>query len=240
MVKQTFNTMGLDFQLEVPVDIAEFDKLAGAPGAALREAILNVVYRSTLPDVRARFITGIEKATGINFPTVEVKSKDAAGKETTEVVYDPKVSDGAFIKSVRAKKGWDDPSLWASNATPILLASLKGDPKATDEGDKLDVVFDPKATAKGPAKPKKLPEVYLQASARVFQNGNQDKIAARIKTESDGTVLVTYVPLPALKKGHKESEEAHAKALATNVEALGWAIRANELYLAKKKTESYA
>ena len=224
--------MGLDFSLEVPADIAEFDKLAGAPGAALREAILNVIYRSTLPEVRTRLITGLEKVTGINFPTIE--TKDAAGK--AEVVYDPKVSDGAFIKTVRDKKGWADPAVWSTNATPILLASIKGDPKAKDDDDKLDVVFDPKATAKGPSKPKKLPDDYLVAASRVFTNGNQHKIIERITKESDGTVSVGLVKEPD-PKHDKGGYEAARKA---NVEALGWAIRANQLYVAKKQQSSYA
>lgn len=230
--------MGLDFQLEVPSTVDEYNTLAKDLNACLSEAILNVVYRSTLPDIRTRFITALEAATGIKFPTI----KNDKGEE----VYDPKMSDGKFVDGVRDKKGWQEPEAWKSAATPILLSAIQGDPKAVDTEGKPDedarkpVVFDPTATAKGPSKPKTLPKDYLDAATRVFANNNQNKIVDRIKADSDGTITVVFDPMPKLQKGHKESEEAHAKAVQANIVKLGWAIRANELYLSKKRQTSYA
>jgi hypothetical protein len=234
--------MGLDFDIEVPTTVEEFDSLAKKPGAALNEAILNVIYRGTLKEVRDRFITALEKAVGMNFPTVQRKNKDGS---TTEI-YDPEVSDGDFIETIRAKKSWMTPEAWKAGGIPILLEALKGDPKAVlddgkpDEAARKPVVFDPTASERGVTQPKKLPAAYLDAATRVFTNNNQHKMVDRLKAESDGTVLVAYVPEPKHVKGNKESEEAHAAARQTNIMILGWAIRASQLYIAAKNQASYA
>lgn len=227
--------MGLDFELSVPETQAEFDKLAGKDGACLNEAILNVVYRSTLPDVRDRFISELETASGESFPQVTVKVE---GKDT--LIDDPKTSDGAFVKAVRAKKGWTEPTAWSAAATPILLRALAGNPKAVDTDGKPDeearkpIAFDPKATERKPRKPAKLPADYLATATKVFANNNQHKMVDRIKKESDGTVVVEYTKEPA--KGHPD----HDKTRAANIEALGWGLKRNIAYLNKKQQESYA
>ena len=52
MTTQTFKVFGYSFALSVPATVEEFDQNAKKAGAARAEAIKNVYYRSTDPDVR--------------------------------------------------------------------------------------------------------------------------------------------------------------------------------------------
>jgi hypothetical protein len=219
MQAKQFNCLGFTVAVKVPQTAEEYDQLAGRVGAILDDAISNVVYRGVLTGVRADFCEELEKATGIarkQSPTGK-KKKDAAGVEVDIMAYDE--SEAKYAARVQAELKLTDEAFVA--AYQALM-----DKVVADEANS----FDPSET-KREAKAKKLPESYLVAATRVFANGNEQKIAARLLAES-GTA-VNFVPVEG-------DEAAQTAAKAKNIELLGWAIRTNELFLEKQRAVTYA
>jgi hypothetical protein len=81
MKSQFFKTFGLEFPVEVPETVDEFDKLAGRSGAALDEAIMGVIYRGHLNRIRPAFLKLVEDESGV---PREVIGSDEKGKDLLE------------------------------------------------------------------------------------------------------------------------------------------------------------
>jgi len=87
----TFESLGLNVNLNVPADVAEYNALAPArENAVLQDAISNVVYRSSLASFRKEFVLALSKETNIPRQTKEVPAgkPDAAGVQKTKLVPD--------------------------------------------------------------------------------------------------------------------------------------------------------
>lgn len=57
-------SLGFDLKFEGPASVEEYDQKAGKPGACLEDAVMNTIYRSTLPDWQERFAKKVEDLTG--------------------------------------------------------------------------------------------------------------------------------------------------------------------------------
>lgn len=238
MVVQKFRCLSFPAQIRVPESIEEYDKLAGKVGVCLAQAIGNIVYRSVLAGVRADFCEALERETGIKRAfeivtgadgkpktrEVEVKSTGPDGKEvvtkSTEEVINYTESEAKYVNRVQSELKLADEAFIAKYQH--LMDAAVNDPSNK---------FDPTQTEPKERGPKKLPEAYVVAATRVFNNGNQQKWADRIKSESGAEIKF-------LDEGDLNTEEGKA-ARAKNIETLGWAIKANEAWKMEQARNEY-
>lgn len=90
MIVRACKTLGLTANIKVSENAEEFNKLAGSPDACHNEALNNVLYRSTYPELRAQFCEALEKKTGIARGTKDSDkegSKSVSYTETEQVYY---------------------------------------------------------------------------------------------------------------------------------------------------------
>ncbi len=223
MQTKEYRCLGLTAKISVPSDIAEFDKLAKKDGACFDEAVSNVVYRGVLNGIRDSFCEAVQNDTKIERKTKDTGKKDAKGQAL--FVYDE--SEGKYIDRVQAALGLDD-AAFAVKFQSVMDDSTNPAVTAEDGTVSYPNAFDPSQTERK-SLPKKLAAVYTETATRVFSNGNQQKIADRILSES-GT-KVTFVD---------EGDGSDASLRAKNIEALGWAIKANEAFKEKERQQQYA
>lgn len=245
MTTKVFNSLTLDVTLSVPSTVDEFDKLAKKPGTCLSEAVNNVVYRSILNELRDTFlhgraaipavaatattpaqpglagIRGLDDITGISRKETAAVDKDGKPRKDSKgvpiMVYDE--NEAVFFKRVCAQKGWTTPELVKQNCQALMDTVAAA------------MVFDPAASERQPAGPKKLPQIYRDSAANILSKADlatvQAKLGAKLKAES-GTVF-TLLPEPKLHaKSDDKAKAEHVEVRAKNVELLGWAIKANE------------
>ena len=154
-----YKSLGCEVSIQVPSNVEDFDINAKRAGACLSEAINNVVYRGVLADFREAFCDAVEASTSITRRSTVVGKT----KETKEDILKYE-NEGDYVNRVRVEKGWVEDN--------TALQAI-----ATEVSSKL--VFDASATErKGPG-PKKLPNAYKAAAAKIFANGNQDKWATK-------------------------------------------------------------
>lgn len=184
MKAQKVRSLGLHISFDVPETIKEYDENAKRPGAALSEAINNVLYRSTLAEFRPLFLHGRDedKAKGITaFKGVEQVSKieretkpsgkkDKSGADV--LVYNE--TEGDYFNRVCSKLGVE-PSHFQAVA---------------DEAAKL-VKFDASAPERKPAAPRKLADKYLQVAKQILAGPKKDKFLADVKKALDRTIVLT-------------------------------------------------
>lgn len=177
MKKENYSSLGLELSLNVPANVEEFDKNAGAAGRCLAEATNNVVYRGMLAEFRHYFlhgiskddidadtgnqlfvkgtvpIKGVEDVSGIDRKIVVVKDKDGKtrirdGKEVT--TFDPEDTEATYFKRVLAEKK-QEASAYKSIADAVAAA----------------LVFNASETPKSEKGPKKLAALW-KAQAKAF------------------------------------------------------------------------
>jgi hypothetical protein len=210
----------------VPETYEEFDKAAGEAGAALREAIKNVVYRSWMAEFRNVFLhgreeekdkdgnvtvaalPGLEELTGVKRLTKVTKpeERNAEGKITQEevVAYDEtedKFESRVYAELVkRGDYGTVEAAVaaFASHAQTVASA----------------IPFDPKKTERKSAGPKTTPKTYVEiAQDIVAATGSIEAAVAAFerKTGRTGTV----VSVEALAKAVWEDQKAQRKQIAS-------------------------
>lgn len=245
MKKTQYSSLGIDINLSVPAEVAEFDANAGKPNACLDEAINNVVYRGMLADFRYFFlhgisqadldadkehkqfaegttpIEGVEESSGIARKTVAVldKSGNPVKKDGEAVTnFDPEDSEAKYFKRVCAEKGVE-PASFQSLADKVASA----------------LVFDASASERKAVGPKKLAAKYKEKAAKIIALGSVDALAAKFKTLIGRDMVFT--PSGDMTKtievtGLGANKDEKATVSDKDAEALGW--------LAKEYTDAYA
>jgi hypothetical protein len=240
METKQYRCLGLKANIEVPSSIEEYDKMANKSGACLGDAIDNVIYRNTLTGIRADFCAKLEEKSGIARKTVSTGKKrkvtvieDGKSVEREEEIVAFDESEAKYVARVQAAEGLNDDAFVAKYQSLMdEVVSATATDESTGATYKVNA-FDPTETERKPAQPKKLAACYIETATRVFANGNQAKIATRIKDESN--TLVSFVDEPA----DTASDEFKA-ARAKNIELLGWAIKANEAFKERERQQQYA
>lgn len=166
MTSKKYMSLGVEVNVPVPSDVAEFDLNAKRVNACLDEAIDNVVYRSYLADFRNLFCEVVETSTSIARKTKVVKKGD---KEVE--VWDE--TEGEYIRGIRATKGWEDDNSALQLIAEAVLTTVNAD-------GKLVLLFDASASERKQTGPKKLAIAYKEAAQRIFTNGNQDKWGTKL------------------------------------------------------------
>lgn len=185
-------------------DVAEFDRLAGKEGACLEEANANVTYRGgVLGKARDLLVEMIAAKTGIaqNFTVKKVKRKDGTESEVKE--YE---KDSDYVERVVAQLGVTEEAFAAQYQTEAAAITAA-------------VAFDPKASTRTGA-PKKLPDMYKDAAAKLVAAGRLEFWVNKLKEENAYVVIV--------------SGDAEKDTLA-----LGWGIRERELQKSRAAMAAY-
>jgi hypothetical protein len=191
--KQEIRSLGLILNVSVPSSVQEFDQLGKREGACLDEATNNVLYRSVLAEFRDTFCEKIEADTKIERKTRETTKKDKDGNPV--VVFDE--TEGDYMKRVCAQLS-RTPESFQSVADAVVAA----------------IVFDPSATERKAAGPKKLPKLYLDIAQSVIDQGAAEKVAAKLS----GIVGTTVSPtLEGLANAIRAKQELEKKALVANL-----------------------
>lgn len=168
------NSLGLSFKLPVAASVESYDALAGRSDAVLESANSNVTYRSTLPNIRARFAELLEEETGIARKTKEVpgKSEDDEPKE----VYDE--SENVYFKRVLSETGNADNPAAFQHIADKVSAEVEEGGFTDDDGKFIELRFDPsgRQTSSGPRK-RRIAKSYLEKAQQIIDAGKGEKWA---------------------------------------------------------------
>lgn len=202
-------SFGLNVTTSVPSTVEEFDSLAKRSGACLDEATKNVIYRGVLNDFRDVLlhgqpevkdaagnvtqigVTGMDDLFKVERHSEEVKDKDGNVKKNAK---------GEPITSyVEKEQAFFDRIVTTHNVSPA------------DQQKLADVVssaltFDPSATERKPAGPKKLPAKYSDIAKKILEGGKIDALNTKLNK--------------ALNKSFTATGDN-----AKDVESLGWLVK---------------
>jgi hypothetical protein len=207
-MKQT-NIRSLGFSqltVSVPDSYEEFDRLAKRAGAALDEAVKNVLYRSTLASFRDLFTEELQTYSGVERKTKPVLNKDGSPKldeDKNEIsVYDQTENDyfDTAVAHLAASKGVDRDTI-ISELTSLAQSVL----------DKLP--FDPSATERASAGPKKVAKTYIEVAEKLIAEGRAETVAAKLSELLGITVTAEVQSL-----GRAIAEDQRRKRLAIKSE----------------------
>ena len=179
MKTQTFKSLGLVVNLQVPSTYAEFDQLAKKEGAALDEAIKNVVYRGSLAEFRDVLLHG-QKANP-DTGTVAVTGMDDIFKmeRQTEPVKDKEGKIKTNAKGEEITKYSETEDEFFSRIVATHKVSEQ-DQQALADTVSSAITFDPSATERKPAAPKKLAAKYLENAKKLLAGGKIDELNKRL------------------------------------------------------------
>lgn len=186
MKDTTIRSLGLDLAVKVPESVDEFNTLAGNANACLDEATNNILYRSWLADFRSTYCEKLETTAGIERKTRDTGKKDTKGEPV--LVYDE--SEAEFVKRVCAEKG-------------VEITAFKSLADEVAAG----IAFDPKATERKTAGPKKLPKMYLEIAQKVLDAGAAEAVAAKLSGKLGITVAPTLEGIAAAVKADQEAKK---------------------------------
>ena len=209
MKVQTFKSLGLNVNLSVPTDHAEFDTLAKKQGACVEEAVRNVVYRGSLAEFRDVLLHGRD----------EVKSTDGTVTQKAIEGLDSIFKMERAVKPVldkenKPKKNSKGEELTAYAETEeAFFDRIVATHKITEADQQKfanivasQLVFDPSATERKPAAPKKLAAKYSENAKKIIAGGQIDKLNQRLHKAIGKQFTAT-------------GEEAK------DIESLGWLIK---------------
>ena len=176
MISKSVKTLGFEININVPETVEEYDNLAKKAGACLESAVLNTIYRAVLNVFRSDFCEALEKKVGIARKTKPSgrKVKDEAGKDTEEdiLIYDETESE------------YFDRVLAETKTEKSAYSDIANEVAAT-------MVFDPSASEKKPAGPKKTAKKYLDAATQIQAAGKLETVAAMLATKLNMVVEAT-------------------------------------------------
>jgi hypothetical protein len=214
MKKQTFSSLGLEFEIDVPSTVTEFDKLAKKEGACLAEAINNVAYRGVLADFRDTFLHGRE---------ADKENGQTAFKGLDEIT---KIS--RKLKDTGRKNDKKEPIMvYAETEKDFfdrICAERKVEPKAFQDHCRATAAvmkFDPSQKERKPAGPKKLANKYKETASAIIKGPHLNRF------------------LTDLKKALGVEWVAPGKDEAVNAESLGWQVKALADYKEKQALASF-
>jgi uncharacterized protein (UPF0254 family) len=208
-MKQT-NIRSLGFSqltVSVPDSYEEFDRLAKRAGAALDEAVKNVLYRSTLASFRDLFTEELQTIAGLERHSEVIMGKDGVtpkvDEDKNELSRYTETENDYFDRAVAhlmATKGLDRDSVIAE-LTTAAQAVL----------DKLP--FDPSATERASAGPKKVAKTYIEVAEKLIAEGRAETVAAKLSELLGITVTADVQSL-----GRAIAEDQRRKRLAIKSE----------------------
>lgn len=171
---ETYKSLGVNVNLNVPDSVEEYNKLApGRENAVLADATDTIVYRSSLAEFRKEFTKKVAEATGIARGTQTVK-KGKKQEEVTEFTETEK----DYVDRVVT-------SLAAAEAVPPETVVARFQPIADEIAAKIK--FDPSESE--PGKPKEATKEAKAIVAQLKTEGKLEAVAAKLAG--------TYnVPLP--------------------------------------------
>ena len=209
-VETEVNSLGVDFKVNVPKDIAAFDKNAAAEGRCLAEATNNIIYRGFLPEFRKAFVPAVAKESGIEREMIPDgdKTEETTNADGTKVkvpVMKPALSVGKDLNKVYAELGLEDNDAVQSRFGELAQTIAN------------DLVFDAAKVEREAPTPKKTPQVYLDAAKNLIDQGKGAVLAAKL----------TDLLKPAV-------------AFDATVESLGKAIQLNEARKAAEARKAVA
>lgn len=186
-------TLGFELSVTVPDSVEDFDKLAGKPGAALTEAINNVIYRGWNNDFRATFLERVEKETKVAWP-VDQKKTDAQPERKDKKPKTPiLIPEGDYLDLVIAA-GYTREQL-----LPIAVEVA------------AEITFDPKSEGRGTGK---VGKQFLEAAEQVLSKDDAHvaKVVGNLERLNPGL----KVALDDEKVEGRPSKETLAKAIKVN------------------------
>lgn len=218
----------LSFTLPVPETIEEFDALAKKPGAGLKSAVDNEIYRGVNADVRATFCEELEKHFVEKYPDhVELKrkTKDSGRKKKTEGVEEPVMvyaeAELEYVKRALAVLGTiEDREVPVTEyqfiLDSIMLMTEKVKDEAGNEIEQLLIRFDPSRAERSERGPKTVPKVYIKAAEQLIAAGAFDRFTANhglaytpAEGASEADILAAKTDLVARKiQALEEAERA--------------------------------
>lgn len=132
MEKKTVKSMGVNYTVDVPTSVEEYDQLAKVTGACLASAIDNEIYRGCNQQFRKAYLAALITRTGIKREQVPDPSGKLNEDKTPKLVY--KNSEGKDIDLIIAQAN-------VSEADQQAIADEISGSKAED-GNPV-IVFDP-------------------------------------------------------------------------------------------------
>ena len=229
---------GLTVQCLVFESYEEADK-AGAtakdPHPMLTSGNDSLYYRGPAADVREKIVDLVEAKYGGNPSTKggliggrRTKSTGKKDKDGADVLAFTE-SEGEYCNRVLGEVGKTDLTEFQPDINEWLKTANKKD--ENDPGSPLAVDI---TETERKSLPKKLAQVYIDTATKVFNNGNQNKIADKQNFAGTGT-SVTYVEEP-----EDTTSPEFLAARTANITALGWAIKRHEAEKEKQKMQEYA
>lgn len=211
----------------VPDSVEEFDKLAKEAGAALREAIRNVLYRSTLAEFRDTYLHGAEEEKdkdGNVIRGVVIGLDKQVGMERKTRITKPAVVDAEGKITTEATEVWDETEdvfferivadLVTRKDYPTIEAAIVGlQPGAQAVLD--GIAFDPSKRERKSAGPKKTPELYLKtADSVIAATGSVEAAASKVGAKLGITIEATREALAAAIWKDQTSQARQAQVAA--------------------------
>jgi hypothetical protein len=197
MVTKTVKTLGLQINVNVPSSVEEYDTMAKQVGACLESGVLNTIYRSYLAEFRSTFSDKLAEKTGIARATKPSGKfeKDENGKdtETPILVYAETESDHfdrVLVETKTEKSAYQD--------------------LATEVAD--SIAFDPSASERAPAGPKKTAAKFTKAADDLIKAGKGEAVAAFLANKLGFAVEPT---VESLGRAIAEDQKRKAAALAS-------------------------
>lgn len=128
------NTLGIEYSVQVPESVEEYNLLAKRENAVLDDAIENVWYRGGAAKARDVLYDGILKAKGLSRPTEEKKLKDGTVKNVEvdatrpnilAALGDEPIENYAYVLEEWSKTFAFDPSVAERSAAATMTKGVE-------------------------------------------------------------------------------------------------------------------
>jgi hypothetical protein len=174
MKEATYKSLSLNAKLQVPATVDEFDKNAKREGACLDEANNNVVYRSSLAELRDLFLHGRDADTLKQIPAFEgIEQVTKVPRKTKETGR--KAADGTPILTyAETEVDYFQRVCLEQKVEPSSFQPLMDKAAALVE-------FDASAREKKPAQPKKLAAKYAETAQMILKGQHLKRFVADAK-----------------------------------------------------------
>lgn len=223
MKQQTFKSLGLNVNFNVPGTVEEFDTNAKAVGSCLAQAINNIVYRGCLAEFRDLFLYGRDEdkdeTTGVVTPSfkgvqqisgINPLTKEVTKGETKTTVFTE--SEGDYFDRVCAEQV-------KAGKFPDLSSAVASYQSLADATTAL-IVFDASATVRKAPKAKKLSQQFVDLAKAIYSGKNLQKFLSTASKLLGRTVALS---------GATDDEK---------VTSLGWICKEYDAVESKKQEEA--
>lgn len=183
-------SLGLVVNLSVPATYEEFDTLAKKTGAALDEAIKNVVYRGTLAEFRDVLLHGRKADTATGTTAIAGMDDMFKAERKTKPVLDKA---GAPKKTAAGVEitAYDETEEEFFDRIVAANSITEADQQKLADIVSSQLVFDPSATERKPSLPKKLAAKYSENAKKLIDGGKVDALNTRLQKSINKTFTAT-------------------------------------------------